>query len=93
MRRPSGLHAGIASRENDLMIKRSWTGYLGQAGVSLGIANLIAKAYPSIGAGFYTVVIAAIALNQIVGPVLLKFLLGAAGETAERRFEESVSHV
>lgn len=84
--------AGFASRQSRMIIRQSWSGYLGQAGVSLGIASLISRTYPELGTSFYTVVIATIAINQIVGPIALKFLLTRARETAECRLEEGMEH-
>jgi Kef-type K+ transport system membrane component KefB len=83
--------AGLLCGESRLVTSRSWMGYLGQAGVSLGIANLVLKNFPDIGPRFYSIVIAAIAINQIVGPIALKSFLSKAGETAESRVEEGIS--
>jgi Kef-type K+ transport system membrane component KefB len=77
--------AGTVWKEPPLIKRYSWMGYLGQAGVSLGIASIVLRTYPKVGSVFYTVVVAAIAINQIIGPITLKYLLGRAGETAENR--------
>lgn len=83
--------AGLLCGESRLIVRRSWMGYLGQAGVSLGIASLVLKNFPDIGPRFYSVIITAIAINQIIGPIALKALLSKAGETAESRVEEGIS--
>jgi Kef-type K+ transport system membrane component KefB len=54
--------------------------YVTQAGVSLGLAGIVVRRFPDWGAAFATVMVAVIALNQLVGPVLLKYALTAAGE-------------
>lgn len=77
--------AGKVVGANSLVTCHSWKGYLGQAGVSLGIASLVLRTYPSIGSMFYTIAVASVAINEVVGPVALKLLLVKAGETAEQR--------
>lgn len=80
--------AGSFSREGRCLKQYGWMGFVGQAGVSLGLCTLVARAFPVWGADFRTIIIAAIAINQIIGPVLLKVLLNMAGETAQRHIEE-----
>ncbi len=62
----------------------AWTGFLPQAGVSIGLAELVAARYPEIGGRFRTLVLAAIAINQLVGPVLFKWALRRAGEAGRQ---------
>jgi Kef-type K+ transport system membrane component KefB len=56
-----------------------WSGFLAQAGVTIGLASLVEKRMPW-GADFYTIVLAMVAINQLIGPVLLKWLLERNGE-------------
>jgi Kef-type K+ transport system membrane component KefB len=56
-----------------------WSGFLAQAGVTIGIAALIARRF-SWGEEVETIVLAVVAVNQLVGPVALKTLLEAKGE-------------
>ena len=60
--------------------KISWMPYVTQAGVGVGLAAIIATAYPTWGTEFATVMISVIILNQIVGPPLFKWALHLAGE-------------
>ena len=53
-----------------------------QAGLALGLSVVIVKAFPSFGEGFRSLAIAAIAINEMVGPILFKFALDRAGETS-----------
>ena len=69
--------------EGSLVRRHGWSGFLCQAGISLGMAGIVARAFPEWGPTFRTAVISAIAINQIIGPIALKILLGHAGETAE----------
>jgi Kef-type K+ transport system membrane component KefB len=66
-----------------------WSSLVSQAGLALGIAFTIAKKFPSIGEGFASLAIAAVAINEMIGPVLFKLALDRSGET--RREEAEVS--
>jgi Kef-type K+ transport system membrane component KefB len=59
--------------------KPLWSGFLAQAGVTIGIAALVARRF-SWGAEFETIVLAVVAVNQLAGPVALKLLLERSGE-------------
>jgi Kef-type K+ transport system membrane component KefB len=68
--------------EDSAMLKRwGWSSLVSQAGLALGLSVVIAKAFPSFGEGFRSLAIAAVALNEMIGPVLFKFALDRAGET------------
>lgn len=58
----------------------AWTAFLTQAGVSIGLAELVALRYPEMGARLGTLILAVIAINQLVGPVLFKWALRRVGE-------------
>ena len=62
----------------------SGLGYVTQAGVSLGLAEIIARRFPEWGPALAVTVVAVITLNQIVGPVAFKYALGAVGEARAR---------
>jgi Kef-type K+ transport system membrane component KefB len=82
--RAGAFYAGVfaASRVVDDLrpyAHNLWSGFLAQAGVTIGIAALIARRF-SWGAEIETIALAVVALNQLVGPVALKTLLEARGE-------------
>jgi Kef-type K+ transport system membrane component KefB len=54
--------------------------FITQAGVSLGLAGIVMRRFPEWGAALATVIVAVIAINQIIGPVAFKLALGAVGE-------------
>jgi len=58
-----------------------WMGLVAQAGVTLGLVTLVADEFPGWGARLQTLVVALIALHQLVGPVLFRAALVRAGET------------
>ncbi|WP_437994886.1 cation:proton antiporter [Sorangium sp. So ce185] len=62
--------------------KWAWCGLISQAGLTLGISLTIERAFPSLGAGFRALVIGCVALNEVFGPILFKYALDRAGETA-----------
>ena len=57
--------------------------YLTQAGVSLGLAMEVTRRFPGWGDAFVTVIVAVIAVNQMIGPIAMKQALTRAGETRE----------
>ena len=59
-----------------------WAGLVSQAGLALGIGAAIAQRFPTFGDGFRALVIATVALNEMVGPILFKVALDRCGETS-----------
>lgn len=60
--------------------RKSWMGFMPQAGVSLGLLSEVARRVPGIGVSMQTILIATITLNQIIGPVAFKYALEQVGE-------------
>ena len=71
--------------ESNEISRFAWTGFIGQAGVSIGFAVMIGFQFPGWGAKLGALVLAGIVINQIIGPVLMKRSLTQAGETAGGR--------
>lgn len=59
--------------------------FLTQAGISIGLALEVVRRFPEWGEAFATVVVAAISINQIIGPVAMKFALQRVGEARSTR--------
>jgi len=59
----------------------AWMGFLAQAGITLGIANLIRENFPVWGESVATIIIAMIAVNQLIGPPAFRWALLKAGES------------
>jgi len=73
--------AGRAIPGNAAAHNRSaWMAYLTQAGVSIGLAQIAQREAPEIGIYLTTVVLAVIAVNQMVGPIVFKAALNRVGE-------------
>ncbi len=54
--------------------------FLTQAGISVGLALEVVRRFPDWGGEFATIVVAAISVNQVVGPVAMKYALQRVGE-------------
>ena len=72
--------AGTLIREDAVIKKYSYLGFLGQAGVSIGFAKIIGGTFDGWGIQFQTLVLAIVAINQIIGPIGFKWALKRAGE-------------
>ncbi len=58
----------------------SWTPYIAQAGISLGLIAIIGDSFPDFGREFETIMVAVIVINQFVGPPLMKWAIISLGE-------------
>ncbi len=74
-----------AAGEQRAVRENIWMGFLAQAGITLGIAVIVAENFPGWGDTFKSVVIGSIALFQVGGPVMFKYGLGRAGELPARK--------
>jgi Kef-type K+ transport system membrane component KefB len=68
--------AGITDDRSQLL----WMGLVSQAGVTLGLAILVANEFAGWGPAVQTLVVAMIALHELTGPILFKAALTRAGE-------------
>lgn len=57
-----------------------WRGLVSQAGLTLGLTVIVASNYPDWGGAMQSVMVAMIALHEMVGPVLFRSALARAGE-------------
>jgi Kef-type K+ transport system membrane component KefB len=74
------IGASIA-KENKMVRNVSWLGYIGQAGIALGLGILIKPTLPQEIAGFFlTLIISTVVINELAGPILLKYVFIKAGE-------------
>ncbi|MDH5752060.1 MAG: cation:proton antiporter [Deltaproteobacteria bacterium] len=66
--------------------RHAWSGFVAQAGVTLGFAMLARQRLPALGGEvFLTGVLAVVAVNQVLGPVLFRAGLWLAGEAKGRK--------
>lgn len=67
------------------MVRFGWMGFVAQAGLSLGLAARIQREIPGIGPTIATLVVAAVVVNQVIGPVVWERAILAAGEQGPAR--------
>jgi len=83
--RAGGIYAGsllgarIARLEKSVA-RRLPIGMLPQAGVAIGLADLVQRTHPAWGAAASALILGTVMINQLVGPVLFRFALQRAGE-------------
>jgi Kef-type K+ transport system membrane component KefB len=75
------------AKEDPGVQRRSWAGFISQAGVALGMAVIVERTFPEWGGEFKALVLAIIAINQIIGPVLLQRLLFRVDEAGKKQFK------
>ncbi|MGA7122428.1 MAG: cation:proton antiporter [Polyangiaceae bacterium] len=79
----AGSYASARIADDPVALRRwGWSGLVSQAGLTLGLSLSVAREFPSIGAPFRALVVATVAINEIVGPVLFKIGLDRTGETS-----------
>jgi hypothetical protein len=66
----------------------AWYGFLSQAGVTLALATLVARAFPTWGAEIQVIIVAMIALHELIGPIGFQYALRRAGEAGAARVVE-----
>lgn len=64
------------------LARNAWAGFVGQAGLSLGLALMAGKQFPGWGETVKTIAVAVIVVNELIGPALMKRGLRLAGEIA-----------
>jgi Kef-type K+ transport system membrane component KefB len=75
------IGAAFAGETRDVK-KWSWMGYIGQAGIALGLGIIIEKSLPAqYGNFFLTILISTVVINEMIGPILLKLTFEKARET------------
>ncbi len=60
-----------------------WQGLVAQAGVAIGLVGIVAEAYPEAGVSMRALLLAIIAVNGTLGPILFRRGLIAAGERGQ----------
>ncbi len=79
----SGRIASHVAKDSAAVRRWNWAGLVAQAGLALGVANVIAQQFPTIGTGFRALAVACATLNEVIGPVLFKLALDRSGETRD----------
>ena len=72
------------ARAEEPVRKYAWMGLISQAGVAIGLSTIVAEAYPEQGVALATLLLALIAINETVGPILFRRALVLSAETSAR---------
>ncbi len=64
--------------------RRLWLGLISQAGVTLALATIVARTFPNWGSQVQALVVAMIAIHELVGPIAFQAALRRAGETGRQ---------
>jgi len=83
--------ARIAQSPNQVATK-GWMGFVGHAGLSFGLAAMLAKSFPSFGPHAMKLAVVWIVLDELIGPLALKRTLRATGEAIPTRVRQSQTH-
>jgi Kef-type K+ transport system membrane component KefB len=79
-----GHKLGAWFAADDAVVKRwGWAPLVSQAGLTLGLSSVIERAFPSFGSGFRSLVVATVAINEMLGPILFKLALDRTGESGK----------
>lgn len=71
--------------------KFGWMPYVTQAGVALGLVTVVSGEFTNMGQEFATVLISVIMMNELIGPLLFKWVLNYVGESHQRAVPSTVS--
>jgi Kef-type K+ transport system membrane component KefB len=74
--RLGGKWAGLPTQ----VTGNAWLGLVSQAGVAIGLATVVADVYPSRGGPLRALLMATIAINESIGPIMFRLGLKRAGE-------------
>lgn len=82
----STYFAAVTAGDPPAIRHYAWMGFLAQAGITLGLANIVRERFPVWGDAAATVIIAMIAINQLIGPPLFRYSLIRAKESGHWRY-------
>jgi Kef-type K+ transport system membrane component KefB len=81
----AAVGASKITRDLPAIRRWGWAPLISQAGVALGIAVAADAAFPGLGAGFRSLAVAVVGLNEAAGPILFKLALSRTGEIGRAR--------
>lgn len=82
----AGNYVGaLLAGENRNIKNLSWMGFVGQAGIAVGLATIIENTFPgAVGQQLKTILIATVVINELIGPIFFKYILIKSGETQKK---------
>jgi len=75
---------GVIAKEPMSHNRIRWLAFITQAGVALGLAKEVAVEFPTFGDAFATTIISLVVLNEMIGPIMLKWTINKVGEARPR---------
>jgi Kef-type K+ transport system membrane component KefB len=72
--------SGRLADDPPLLRRWGFASMISQAGLTLGLSAVIVRTFPSIGEGVRSLVVATVAINEVIGPIFFKLALERAGE-------------
>ncbi|MBN2496663.1 MAG: cation:proton antiporter [Deltaproteobacteria bacterium] len=81
----------LAVGESEEFRRYGFTGFLGQAGVSLGLATLVRAQLPGMGSAIADLVVGGIVINQVFGPIAFRWALVRSREAQGSRADEEAT--
>jgi Kef-type K+ transport system membrane component KefB len=77
-----GHRFGARLAGDEPVVRRwGWAPLVSQAGLTLGLSSVIERTFPVFGPGFRSLVVATVAINEMLGPILFKLALDRSGES------------
>lgn len=77
------------ARDVPLLARWGWASLISQAGLTLGLSAVLARTFPAVGEGLRSLVVATVAINEVVGPIFFKLALERAGEVRSSAEDET----
>lgn len=76
-----GTKAGTSLAKTEPVVRKyAWLGFISQAGVTLALSTIVARTFPDWGGQIQAIIIAMIAIHELVGPIGFQYALKRAGE-------------
>lgn len=72
------------ARDSGSVRSYGWAPLISQAGLTLALSHTIEREFPNIALGMRALVIATVAINEVLGPVLFKYALERSQEASSR---------
>jgi len=72
--------AGSSGAESPVLKSHAWYGFIPQAGVAIGLTAMYREAFPEVGTALAAMVMTAVAVNQVLGPIGFRAALIKAGD-------------
>ena len=77
--------SGRLCGDSPIFARMAGFSYIAQAGVSLGLAAMLAGSFPEWGEAAAVTIVAMISINQVIGPITYKYALDRVGESSAGR--------